>query len=81
MQPGVEGEVEEWIRRRFEGVVKKTTRWAKEDLSMVGFPLQIFTRSGNEAHFQGDLHSPTIYWGIDERIYKYHSILFQICLL
>lgn len=32
---GTEGEVEEWLRRKFEGVVKKTSRVIKEDLSMV----------------------------------------------
>ncbi|RPB25462.1 DNA polymerase epsilon catalytic subunit A [Terfezia boudieri ATCC MYA-4762] len=31
---GAEGEVEEWLRRKFEGQLKKTTRWLKEDLSM-----------------------------------------------
>lgn len=37
-KPGVEGEVEEWIRRKFEGSVKKVNRVSKEDLSMVCFP-------------------------------------------
>lgn len=37
-KPGVEGEVEEWIRRKFEGLVKKASRVLKEDLSMVRFP-------------------------------------------
>jgi len=36
-QLGAEGEVEEWLRRKFEGLLKKTTRWLKEDLSMVSF--------------------------------------------
>lgn len=27
--------MEEWLRRKFEGMLKKTTRWTKEDLSMV----------------------------------------------
>jgi len=33
--PGTEGEVEEWLRRKFEGLIKKTSRIKKEDLSMV----------------------------------------------
>lgn len=32
---GTEGEVEEWLRRKFEGLIKKTSRIPKEDLSMV----------------------------------------------
>jgi DNA polymerase epsilon subunit 1 len=35
-KPGTEGEVEEWVRRKFEGLIKKTSRVKKEDLSMVG---------------------------------------------
>ncbi|KAL7272628.1 DNA polymerase epsilon catalytic subunit [Rhizina undulata] len=31
---GMEGEVEEWLRRKFEGVIKKVTRVTKEDLQM-----------------------------------------------
>ncbi|KAF8541905.1 DNA polymerase family B [Trichophaea hybrida] len=31
---GTEGEVEEWLRRKFEGLIKKTSRITKEDLSM-----------------------------------------------
>ncbi len=31
---GAEAEVEEWLRRKFEGLVKKTSRVAKEDLRM-----------------------------------------------
>lgn len=34
-KPGTEGEVEEWLRRKFEGLIKKTSRITKEDLSMV----------------------------------------------
>lgn len=33
-QLGFEAEVEEWLRRKFEGVLKKTTRLTKEDLQM-----------------------------------------------
>ncbi|KAI5855289.1 DNA polymerase epsilon catalytic subunit A [Tricharina praecox] len=33
-KPGTEGEVEEWLRRKFEGLIKKTSRTTKEDLSM-----------------------------------------------
>jgi DNA polymerase epsilon subunit 1 len=40
-KPGTEGEVEEWVRRKFEGLVKKTSRVTKEDLSMVATTLQI----------------------------------------
>lgn len=35
---GTEGEVEEWLRRKFEGLVKKMTRLTKEDLRMVSKP-------------------------------------------
>jgi DNA polymerase epsilon subunit 1 len=38
-KPGAEGEVEEWLRRKFEGLVKKTSRVLKEDLSMVATTL------------------------------------------
>ncbi|KAH0609527.1 uncharacterized protein H6S33_013013 [Morchella sextelata] len=31
---GFEGEVEEWLRRKFEGVIKKMSRLTKEDLQM-----------------------------------------------
>lgn len=34
---GTEGEVEEWLRRKFEGLIKKTLRITKEDLSMVSY--------------------------------------------
>ncbi|TGZ80191.1 DUF1744-domain-containing protein [Ascodesmis nigricans] len=34
VKPGMEGEVEEWSRRKFEGLIKKTSRVLKEDLSM-----------------------------------------------
>jgi hypothetical protein len=37
VKPGMEGEVEEWTRRKFEGLVKKASRVLKEDLSMVSF--------------------------------------------
>lgn len=33
---GKEGEVEEWAKKKFEGLIKKTSRVTKEDLSMVG---------------------------------------------
>lgn len=38
-KPGTEGEVEEWLRRKFEGLIKKTSRTTKEDLSMVATAL------------------------------------------
>lgn len=28
--------MEEWLRRKFEGIIKKTSRLTKEDLRMVG---------------------------------------------
>jgi DNA polymerase epsilon subunit 1 len=34
-KPGTEGEVEEWLRRKFEGLIKKSSRITKEDLSIV----------------------------------------------
>lgn len=36
---GKEGEVEEWAKRKFEGLIKRTSRVTKEDLSMVRFCL------------------------------------------
>ncbi|KAI5806291.1 DNA polymerase epsilon [Geopyxis carbonaria] len=34
VKPNMEGEVEEWLRRKFEGLCKKISRVTKEDLSM-----------------------------------------------
>jgi DNA polymerase epsilon subunit 1 len=41
-KPGTEGEIEEWVRRKFEGLVKKTSRVTKEDLSMVATTCRSF---------------------------------------
>ena len=34
VKPGLEGEVEEWVKRKFEGLVDKVERVLKEDLSV-----------------------------------------------
>ena len=48
---GKEPEVEEWSRRKFEGLIKKVIRIDKEDLQMVGFsPIDVEVVFGTCAH-------------------------------
>lgn len=53
---GREGEVEEWVRRGFEGLVKGVKRVEREDLSMVSLDLEkygIFADGGQPNHLLG----------------------------
>ena len=79
-QLGAEGEVEEWLRRKFEGLLKKTTRWLKEDLSMVSFVCE-YGLVGTMQLTRFQLCSPITSSGTGEPIYSSRLIISQICWL
>lgn len=74
----MEAEVEEWIRRKFEGLIKTTVRLTKEDLSMVSYTAGAHHFRSAPSLISGII-SQTISLDTEEHSYNYASKIYPTC--